>query len=100
MRNWQLQEAKAKLSEVIATAKTQGPQIITQRGVNTAVIVPFDDWEKVQAKAPTKQDRRTGAPLTKDERARSEVFLKLLQSGPDFELPDRREIRMRKALRF
>jgi prevent-host-death family protein len=100
MGSWQLQEAKAKLSEVIATAQTQGPQIITQRGVNTAVIIPFDEWERAQAKAPPQPARRTADPLTKDERAKSEAFLKLLQSGPDFELPDRHQIRMRKALRF
>lgn len=64
MASWQLQDAKAKLSEVIATAKEQGPQVITQRGVKTAVIVPFDEWERsAQAHKPTLLDILRSGPM-------------------------------------
>ena len=37
--SWQLQEAKNRLSEVIKAATTKGPQIITVRGKETAVVL-------------------------------------------------------------
>jgi len=44
---WQLQEAKNKLSEVIEEAISHGPQIITRRGVETAVVLSYDDYHKM-----------------------------------------------------
>jgi antitoxin Phd len=99
MATWQLQEAKAKLSEVIDTAKKKGPQIITQRGVKTAVVVPFDKWE-----SRTEPDRRTlwkpGTPLTAAEQKENDDLIRLLQSAPEFEIPARSHMRMRKPVRF
>lgn len=43
---WQLQEAKNKLSEVVETSLVQGPQIITRRGKNAAVIISFEDYRR------------------------------------------------------
>ena len=48
MQTWQIQEAKAKFSEVIDRAEKEGPQMITRRGVETAVIVPINEWRKSQ----------------------------------------------------
>lgn len=83
MGTWQLQDAKARLSEVIDTAKKKGPQIITQRGVKTAVVVPFDQWESLQ-----------GAPKPS--------LLEILLSRPEGELPipDRRGWKMRKPVKL
>jgi antitoxin Phd len=83
MGTWQLQEAKARLSEVIETAKKDGPQIITQRGVKSAVIVPFDEWENAQ-------------------KAKGKTLLEILQSGPQFDLqiPPRGRWKMRKPVKF
>ncbi len=44
---WQLQEAKNKLSEVVDTSLSQGPQIISRRGKNTAVLIGFDDYQRL-----------------------------------------------------
>jgi antitoxin Phd len=41
---WQIQEAKAKFSEVLAKAQTEGPQTITRHGKEIAVIVPIDKY--------------------------------------------------------
>jgi len=46
--NWQLQEAKAMLSEVIKTAALS-PQIITVRGKESAVILSFAEYQKLTA---------------------------------------------------
>lgn len=83
MATWQLQEAKARLSEVIDTAEKKGPQIITRRGVKTAVIVPFEEWERTQA-----SKRRT--------------LLEILRSGPqgDLPIPPRGSWKMRKPVKF
>jgi len=43
---WQLQEAKAMLSEVIKAAAVK-PQIITVRGEETAVILSFGEYQKL-----------------------------------------------------
>ena len=39
MRHWQMQEAKAKLSEVIKDAEREGPQEITLHGKPVAVVL-------------------------------------------------------------
>jgi antitoxin Phd len=48
MGSWQLQTAKARLSEVIKKASHEGPQIITQHGAPSAVILSNDDYEKLK----------------------------------------------------
>ena len=35
---WQVQEAKARLSEVIEKARTEGPQTITRHGAERVVV--------------------------------------------------------------
>jgi prevent-host-death family protein len=44
---WQLQEAKNKLSEVVDGAAHHGPQVITRRGVEVAVILSYKDYRKI-----------------------------------------------------
>lgn len=44
---WQLQEAKNRLSEVVDEAVLTGPQIITRRGEETAVVVSFAEWTRL-----------------------------------------------------
>ncbi len=39
MACWQLQDAKARFTEFLNTALKKGPQIVTRRGVETAVLV-------------------------------------------------------------
>jgi prevent-host-death family protein len=43
---WTVAEAKAKFSELIERAKSEGPQKITKHGRTTAVVVAADQWEK------------------------------------------------------
>ncbi|HET6261933.1 MAG TPA: type II toxin-antitoxin system Phd/YefM family antitoxin [Chloroflexia bacterium] len=46
-RTWQLQEAKNRFSEVVEEALKDGPQVITRRGVETAVVLSFTDYRKM-----------------------------------------------------
>lgn len=48
MHTWQLQEAKNRLSEVVDKALHQGPQVITRRGAETAVILSMDDYRRMR----------------------------------------------------
>ena len=45
---WQIQEAKNKLSEVVEEAIEKGPQILTRRGVEVAVVLSFPEYLKLQ----------------------------------------------------
>jgi len=100
MASWQLQEAKARFSEVLDTAAKKGPQVITRRGVETAVIMSFTDWQKVSSAETKSPSKRQPESLTIAEKKDSEAFLKLLQSGPDFEIPQRGKMRLRKPVQF
>lgn len=50
--SWQLQEAKARLSEVVKTAVREGPQEITVRGETTAVLLSGKDYERLAKPKP------------------------------------------------
>jgi prevent-host-death family protein len=50
-RIWPVQDAKARFSELLNTALTQGPQIVSRRGVETAVLLPIDQWRRLQQAA-------------------------------------------------
>ena len=45
---WKVQDAKARFSELLETSIGEGPQIITRRGVETAVLVPIDRWRRLE----------------------------------------------------
>jgi antitoxin Phd len=51
MRRWQVQDAKARFSELLDTCLTDGPQIVTRRGVEAAVLVPVEAWRALQISA-------------------------------------------------
>ncbi len=46
VRVWSVAQAKAKFSEVIEKAKSEGPQTITRNGRNAAVLVAAEEWER------------------------------------------------------
>jgi prevent-host-death family protein len=49
---WQLQEAKAMLSEVVKSTASI-PQIVTVRGVEAAVILSMKDYRELKGKKPS-----------------------------------------------
>ena len=48
MTKWQLQDAKARFSELIDDTLEKGPQVVTRRGIDTAVIVSIDEWKTLK----------------------------------------------------
>ena len=51
MNTWQVQDAKARFSEVLNASVREGPQVITRRGVETAVLVAIEEWRRLQGAA-------------------------------------------------
>ena len=49
--SWPVQDAKARFSELLETCIQQGPQIVTKRGEEAAVLVPMREWRRLQAAA-------------------------------------------------
>ena len=47
-RKWPVQDAKSKFSELLDTALAEGPQIVTKRGVETAVLLPIEQWRQLE----------------------------------------------------
>jgi prevent-host-death family protein len=79
MRSWQVQDAKARFSELLDATLKDGPQMVTRRGVEAAVLVPVEQWRRLQ---------RDAQPTLKEL---------LLCEGPRFEAlaPPRRAWRRR-----
>jgi prevent-host-death family protein len=46
IQTWTVAEAKAKFSELLDKAKSEGPQKITKHGRTTAVVVDAEEWER------------------------------------------------------
>ncbi len=51
MQTWPVQDAKARFSEFLEKCLTEGPQMVTRRGIEAAVLVPADEWRLLQASA-------------------------------------------------
>ncbi len=51
MLTWPVQDAKARFSEFLDACVSEGPQVVTRRGIETAVLVPFDEWQRLQVAA-------------------------------------------------
>lgn len=51
MSSWQVQDAKARFSEFLDATVKRGPQVVTRRGIETAVMVPIAEWRRLQKAA-------------------------------------------------
>ena len=49
MQTWPVQDAKARFSEFLEKCLTEGPQMVTKRGAEAAVLVPAVEWRRLQA---------------------------------------------------
>lgn len=51
MQTWPVQDAKAKFSEFLDACLSDGPQMVTKRGAEAAVLVPVHEWRRLQSAA-------------------------------------------------
>ena len=84
MAAWQVQDAKARFSEFLEATTRHGPQVVTRRGVETAVMVPIDEWRRLQ------------------QASNPSLKALLLSPSPRFEdlVPPRRAFKRRRVVRF
>jgi prevent-host-death family protein len=82
--SWQVQDAKARFSEFLDATVKKGPQIVTRRGVETAVLVPIQEWIRLQ------------------RAARPSLKALLLAPDPRFDnlIPEGRRLRRRPRVEF
>ena len=51
MKAWPVQDAKARFSEFLDACLADGPQMVTRRGAEAAVLVPAAQWHRLHADA-------------------------------------------------
>lgn len=67
MRTWQLQDAKARLSEVIKEAALHGPQEITLRGEPAVVVISKKEYCRLIKPKPSFVQFMQQSPLAQIE---------------------------------
>jgi prevent-host-death family protein len=65
-----VQDAKARFSELLEASLREGPQVVTKRGVEAAVLVPVEEWRRLQGAA-----RPTLKELLLGEQPRAELAI-------------------------
>ena len=63
IKTWQLQEAKNKFSRVVDDAVHRGPQIITKHGVEVAIVISYESYQKMVASRGKLSDFFRESPL-------------------------------------
>ncbi len=63
MQTWQMQEAKARLSEVVKRAEVDGPQDITLHGRSVAVVLSRAAFERLSGQMASVVDFMRASPL-------------------------------------
>ena len=80
---WQLQEAQARFGELLDASLQEGPQVVARDGKEMAVLVPLDEWKRLQGARLSLKEPIEGKPTLKDV---------LLGPGPRFDdmmIPER-----------
>ena len=78
---WQVQEARARFSELLEASHAEGPQIVTKHGKETAVVVSIEQWRRLE---------RVAKPSLK-------AFLLAPEPRTEALTPPRRKLRRRPA---
>lgn len=67
---WPVQDAKARFSEFLEACLSKGPQLVTKRGAEAAVLVSVAEWRRLQAAA-----RPSLKELLLSDQARGELLI-------------------------
>lgn len=51
MNIWPVQDAKSRFSELLDTCISEGPQLVTRRGAEAAVLIPIAEWRRLNSNA-------------------------------------------------
>lgn len=69
--NWQIQEAKARFSEMVERTLKEGPQTVTRHGKPVAVLVAADEYRRLRTGGKSFKVLLASAPLKGVEIRRS-----------------------------
>jgi antitoxin Phd len=69
VHTWSVQDAKARFSEFLDACLVEGPQMVTRRGAEAAVLVPVQEWHRLQSAA-----RPSLKQLLLSDQARSDLI--------------------------
>ncbi|MCT0209768.1 MAG: prevent-host-death protein [Cyanobium sp.] len=67
MAIWPVQHAKARFSELLDACVREGPQVVSRRGAETAVLVPIEEWRRLEAAARPSLKELLLAPSARSE---------------------------------
>jgi len=62
-QTWTVAEAKAKFSEIIERAMSDGPQTITRNGHTAAVVVGAEEWQRKTRRVGNLAEFLAASPL-------------------------------------
>jgi prevent-host-death family protein len=85
MRKWQMQDAKARFAEVIRRATSEGPQVVTYRGADTAVVLSTREYQRLNASRPDFAEFLINGPKW-DDRTIAEINDRAKDVGRDIDL--------------
>jgi len=68
MTVWLVQDTKARFSALLETAQREGPQVVTRRSREAAVLVPIEQWRRLQAASRPSLKQLLLAPEARSER--------------------------------
>jgi prevent-host-death family protein len=74
---WTVAEAKARFSELIEKARSEGPQTVTRRGRTAVIVVAAEEWERKTRRSGNLAEFFAASPLRG-----SAVRLKRVKGGP------------------
>ena len=64
--NWQVQEAKQRFSELIRSAATDGPQVVTRHGREIAVVIDIAEYRRLRGESVEFKDFLRSGPSLED----------------------------------
>jgi len=64
---WQMQQAKARFAALVRRASTEGPQVVTHRGVDTVVVLSMADYTRMQANKKSLVEHLFSGPKFDDD---------------------------------
>lgn len=67
MQTWQIQEAKARFSELVKQAQQDGPQELTAHGKPVAVLVSIETFERMTRREGSLVEFMRRSPLYGDD---------------------------------
>ena len=76
---WQIQEAKARFSELVDRALKEGPQTVTRHGRPVAVIMPAAEYARLRAGGGSLKALLARAPLAGVEIRRSRETVRVVE---------------------